>query len=162
MKTCKRCFELKPSSEYYNGDSSCKPCRRSFVEAHRQEKRKDPKWVERELDRQRQKERRRRESGLASKPSPEASKKWIRLNNQKRIAHHAVNNAVRNGRLTKAPCELCHAEKSEAHHEDYSRPLDVNWLCTTCHNERHNQIRKCLRLKNPKPPIMAQQQQKAS
>lgn len=48
--------------------------------------------------------------------------------------------AVRDGRLTKKPCEVCGTEeKVEAHHEDYSKPLDVMWLCFKHHRERHGQ-----------------------
>lgn len=30
----------------------------------------------------------------------------------------------------------------QPHHEDYSRPLDVVWLCTSCHRRLHMQHRK--------------------
>ena len=39
--------------------------------------------------------------------------------------------------LERKPCEVCGAEKVEAHHEDYYKPLDVNWLCKRHHAERH-------------------------
>lgn len=45
--------------------------------------------------------------------------------------------AVRVGKLTRLPCEKCGASKSEAHHEDYSKPLDVKWLCRKCHGFEH-------------------------
>jgi len=35
------------------------------------------------------------------------------------------------------PCTVCGAMKSEAHHEDYSKPLEVTWLCRTCHKAEH-------------------------
>jgi len=35
------------------------------------------------------------------------------------------------------PCEICGCEKSEAHHDDYSRPLDVRWLCRVHHLMHH-------------------------
>jgi len=50
-------------------------------------------------------------------------------------ARNAVNNAIRNGKLKKSyTCEICGAiGPTHAHHYDYSRPLDVIWLCPKCH-----------------------------
>jgi len=44
---------------------------------------------------------------------------------------------IRRGKVTKQPCENCHNPKSEAHHEDYNKPLDVKWYCRPCHLEIH-------------------------
>jgi hypothetical protein len=65
-------------------------------------------------------------------------RKWIGNNRLKRDAHVAVNNAVRDGRLTKGPCEECGSQVSQAHHDDYSKPLSVRWLCTKHHAEEHH------------------------
>ena len=53
-------------------------------------------------------------------------------------ARNAVNNALRDGRLVKMSCGVfdCFLE-AEAHHEDYSKPLDVQWLCTKHHKQLH-------------------------
>jgi hypothetical protein len=40
--------------------------------------------------------------------------------------------------LDRQPCERCGSVKSQAHHHDYTKPLDVNWLCSTHHAEIHN------------------------
>ena len=42
--------------------------------------------------------------------------------------------------MTRQPCEVCGNAKAQAHHDDYGKPLDVRWLCTTHHAEwhRHN------------------------
>lgn len=48
--------------------------------------------------------------------------------------------ALRDGVLVKKPCEKCGAEKTEMHHEDYSKPLEVIWLCRPCHLEVHKEF----------------------
>ena len=60
----------------------------------------------------------------------------------KTFAVNKVNHAIRDGRLFREPCEVCGAEKVEAHHEDYSKPLDVMWLCKKHHTELHNNLKK--------------------
>ena len=61
---------------------------------------------------------------------------WEARNPEKRKAHHAVNNAVRDGRLVKLPCEKCGSTKRvHGHHDDYSKPLEVRWLCPLHHGE---------------------------
>jgi hypothetical protein len=65
------------------------------------------------------------------------SDRWGDRNPQKRMAIIAANNAVRDGRLNKKPCAVCGRQDGQAHHEDYSRPLDVIWLCRPCHAKHH-------------------------
>jgi len=52
-------------------------------------------------------------------------------------AHKSVMRAVRRGLISRKPCEECGDPKSEGHHEDYSKPLEVIWLCRTHHRRRH-------------------------
>jgi hypothetical protein len=61
---------------------------------------------------------------------------------QRAGAQGKVHYAVRTGKLTKLPCEMCGNPKSEAHHDDYSKPLDVRWLCKLCHEAFHHQPEK--------------------
>lgn len=51
----------------------------------------------------------------------------------RRTARVAVGNALRDGRLKKQPCETCGALNVEAHHDDYTKPLEVRWLCNGHH-----------------------------
>lgn len=61
---------------------------------------------------------------------------------EQRKAHLKVQNAIKRGRLVKQPCERCGTIKNvQAHHEDYTKPLDVMWLCAKHHKERHREIR---------------------
>lgn len=55
-------------------------------------------------------------------------------------AHDIVYQARRKGLLVPQPCARCGNIKSVAHHEDYSKPLKVVWLCHTHHRLRHSEI----------------------
>lgn len=55
-----------------------------------------------------------------------------------RKAHHAVEEAIKRNKLFRLPCEVCgSSEMVHAHHEDYTKPLDVRWLCVAHHREHH-------------------------
>jgi len=47
----------------------------------------------------------------------------------------------RRGKLIPKPCEVCGSENAQAHHDDYSKPVDVRWLCKDDHQEHHNKLR---------------------
>ena len=69
-----------------------------------------------------------------------AKKSYINKNPIKRKAHNLVQTALRNKTLIKPnSCESCKEEKPRisGHHCDYSKPLDVMWLCPSCHSEWH-------------------------
>ncbi len=54
------------------------------------------------------------------------------------VAWRAVERAKRNGQLVAGPCAVCgETSRTQAHHDDYSRPLDVTWLCQQCHSDEH-------------------------
>lgn len=76
----------------------------------------------------------------------EANRKYREKNKEKLIAHCAINNAIRDGRVTaKTECEICNEVASHAHHHDYSKPLDVWWLCGECHRYLHRLLRSVAR-----------------
>lgn len=52
-------------------------------------------------------------------------------------ARRAVEYALKMGRLKKKKCAVCRAIKVTAHHPDYSKPLDVIWLCPKHHRGAH-------------------------
>lgn len=72
----------------------------------------------------------------------QATAAWRSNHPEKKAAHQAIQTAVRNGTLTKQPCEVCGiVERIHAHHDDYGQPLQVNWLCHTHHMERHAMLK---------------------
>ena len=58
----------------------------------------------------------------------------------KYLARVITNNAIRDGRIIKQPCEVCGEAKAQAHHDDYSKPFEIRWLCFKHHREHHKQF----------------------
>ncbi len=52
-------------------------------------------------------------------------------------AREAANKALKTGALVKGVCEVCSDVQTQAHHDDYSKPLDVRWLCPPHHHAVH-------------------------
>lgn len=60
---------------------------------------------------------------------------------EKRLAHILVNKALSSGELIKQKCIKCGNPDTEGHHEDYSKPLEVIWLCNKHHQRLHQMLR---------------------
>jgi len=71
----------------------------------------------------------------------QANKERIRQVKAKARAEHPEKHKARSllkdyayrGKIKRLPCELCGDPKSQGHHEDYSKPLEVRWLCSKHH-----------------------------
>ena len=131
MKACFRCREVKDISEFYRhrmmGDgylNKCKACTKSDSIKNRNRK------IEyyREYDRGRG---RRSVKIEFIKKYPGTS--W---------AHQILNSAVGDGSIIKNPCSACGSIKSLAHHDNYSRPLEVVWFCQAHHREHHKKLKQ--------------------
>jgi hypothetical protein len=72
----------------------------------------------------------------------EKTSKWVANNPHKKASHIVVAQALYSGSLKKLPCENCGMERVDAHHEDYTKPLDVRWLCRKHHKARHAELLK--------------------
>ena len=46
------------------------------------------------------------------------------------------------GIVPRKPCRDCGAEKVQIHHEDYTDPLNITWLCQKCHGALHGKRRR--------------------
>lgn len=104
----------------------CKPCEVSMA----------TEWARRNREKKRASNNKYHESQSANRS--QRTSKWRANHPEKRLAHQAVQTAVRNGCLIKQPCQVCGSEvRTHAHHDDYSKPLDVIWLCHQHHVERH-------------------------
>jgi hypothetical protein len=63
---------------------------------------------------------------------------------QKANARSYLNVYIRRGKISKLPCSICGDTQSEAHHNDYTKPLEVIWFCRKHHLEHHNKKRIAL------------------
>jgi hypothetical protein len=142
MKVCLKCGQTKPLYQFYSSNlTNCKDCIKASVRQQREVYMQDPAWRLRERERCRLKQDRFRKTATPEqlerlkKQADASRKRWIEGNKPKLIAERMANNALRAGKLAKpACCEWCGASSElEKHHTDYSKPLDVVWLCIPCH-----------------------------
>lgn len=136
-KTCFKCQKVLPISEFYvhqrmaDGHiNKCKTCTKADVKRNRIEK---PDQL-RAYEERRAKTEKRRALSLAQ------GKKQRAKHPERDAARTKLLRAVRAGIVAPWPvCAIptCH-EKPEAHHPDYSRPLDVVWLCSSHHKRAHH------------------------
>jgi len=75
----------------------------------------------------------------ARRISPQA--RWRQRNPLARWAHVALASALKRGLVARLPCEVCGDPKTDGHHPDYSRPMDVVWLCRRHHKAAHAKSR---------------------
>jgi hypothetical protein len=65
---------------------------------------------------------------------------YKRQHPDRRRATNLVYKAIKRGKLTRQPCEVCAAPRAEAHHEDYSQPFKIRWLCRLHHMRAHHPL----------------------
>lgn len=141
-KKCFKCGIEKPLSEFYKHSAmadghlnKCKECTKKDVKAN----------YFSNHDHYQQYEQNRKQRSERKVFNFKCSQRRRQNNPDKYKAQCAVNNAIRDGKLKKSPCQICGSVKRvEAHHEDYSKPLEVIWLCLWCHRKIHkyNQLKK--------------------
>ena len=67
----------------------------------------------------------------------ERKKRSMARNPEQAAARVLFESALKNGRIKRYPCVICNDSKTDGHHWDYSRPLDVYWLCRRHHVAVH-------------------------
>lgn len=152
QRTCLKCGELKSADMFYARPEGrdglrkeCKECFKAASAATYHRKIRDVSW--KLAERQRNRQRTRMDRAAGRKPpdneSSRASHKlyYVRYPERK-LAHAKTNAAVKAMKLARQPCEECGAQKTDAHHDDYSKPLDVRWLCRLCHAAHHIKLRE--------------------
>lgn len=119
--------------------TKCARCgkRKKYVHIHAQRTAKDGElksyfWC-RDCNTERQREFRNTENGRES--TRKAVAKSIAKHWHKQKARIALNRQVKLGNIIRPKqCPVCKKyKKVEGHHDDYSKPLEVKWVCRQCH-----------------------------
>lgn len=148
-RVCRQDYE--PSvNQWLKRDFLCKPCRKkqdhryylarkasgkptsgshSTLEVYR-------KWQAEYKDRPEVRARKRAYQAKRRQDPQERAKNAVRLQ---------TRNAIARGELTRQPCEVCGEVTVDAHHDDYSQPLKVRWLCRYHHRQHHAQVARMAR-----------------
>lgn len=129
MKKCFKCGEEKPLSDFYRHArmadghlNKCKVCTKADMARNRKDK----------IDHYRAYDRER-----GNRQTSEYFAEYRKRYPNKARARNKVAYEVSKGNLTSKPCEECGDAPTHAHHPDYSRPLDIQWLCPACHKAWH-------------------------
>lgn len=151
-KTCRGCDESQSLDRFSRhpqmGDGHlnfCKDCvsrknRKRYLKNKELRKKQAADWRRANPERSREADRlwKRRNPKRAA----ENNRRSDERHPEKARARKLLTQAVRVGRVSKPKhCQDCGEEKTprrlHGHHEDYSKPYDVNWLCPGCHARRH-------------------------
>jgi len=145
MKKCIACHIEKPLDNFHKHPqmkdghlNKCKVCVNLYVHQYRKDNLESIRKYDRErgrtekrlfLNRERIKKKKKEYTAIGIR--------WRERNPDKRAAHVILGNAVRDRRIFKQPCEVCGNIKVDGHHDDYTKPLEVRWLCRKHHKELH-------------------------
>lgn len=134
MKKCFKCLRKKSLDKFYKHKgmadgylNKCKNCTKKDVKRRYGDPTTKKRIIEYERLRYKTPERKAQIMGYQKKMRKKFPGKYR--------ARNLVNNAIRDGKIIKKPCEICREVKVEAHHEDYRKPLKITWLCRKHHLE---------------------------
>lgn len=161
MRKCCSCGLDKPLSDFYKNKSKplghsyeCKECAKKYRQANKErikEYHRKYRKENRDIINAKMKERRKKNPEKKRDESREyytenkdiilnRLKDWRESNPEKTKTHCKTNYAQKIGAIIQPQkCEECGeiTDKLDKHHEDYSKPLDVEWLCKSCHRQLH-------------------------
>lgn len=154
---CVICQKEKEATEFYSSNKShCKTCIKNRAKKYREEKRD----YYREYDRNRPNKTERAKNASEYKKrlrseNPEkydsiyhkARRNYRKNHHEKCIAHDRLAYALETGKIKRPDkCSLCGVSCTpQGHHYDYSKALEVIWLCSKCHSRIHVELRKAER-----------------
>ena len=141
-RDCKKCDASVIGTINSQGSWVCKACSRASAKAsykkHRKRRIADTVRAGR-LDPEKKRLRQRAYYARNRELEKQRMRDRYQRDKPKFRARQAVSRAIKAGKLSRGPCVKCEAtDKIQAHHPDYSKPLEVVWLCPKCHGLEHS------------------------
>lgn len=160
-KVCFKCSKRKPIRDFYKHSMTtdghlgkCKKCTKKDTISNRRKNKNYYNQYDRDRASLPHRVELRKKNYKKWQRDPELRKKlygrcavWRIKNKIKHAAHLLTYSAIKKGSLVKFPCEICRNKIVDAHHDDYTKPLEVRWLCKKHHAEYHKKEREKLRNK---------------
>lgn len=138
-RICKR--HKIPQYEQSTGRWECKLCKKESSELYRL-KNKD-KVNENLRQYRRENPDKFKKYWINKKKNPLKLKEYERIRRVKDYlkiqARQITHRAIYTNKILKQSCAICGEIKVEAHHKDYSKPLEIVWLCRKCHHQWHRE-----------------------
>lgn len=132
---CPRCSTEKPPADFYRDKSrknghqyACKICTSGVSRA----------WKKAHPERTREYQRAyyQRNRGELNNQTAQYKDDYP----ERAAARLAIHKAIADGDLARGPCFVYGGEPADGHHEDYSKPYEIIWLCRICHTTYHRFI----------------------
>lgn len=156
--TCTKCHKEKSYKEFYSCDSreigrmwNCKECIKAYQKTYKRRRTEEGRSIERkpecpekksEFNRKWYKENSAYHKEYYKQNALKRSKNnraYEKRNPERVKAQHALYRALKKGILVRPnKCLVCATKcKPEGHHNDYTKQLEVVWVCRSCHLEIH-------------------------
>lgn len=148
-KECKKCQDILPLTQFHKHKgfkdghrSVCKYCTKIMSQKYYKENSEEQKA---RIRRWREKNREKYEAYVKRTNDTQKERKEVynKKYPYKVKAGKMLGYAIYKGRVKKRDqCQLCGTKEAKivGHHFDYSKPLEVTWLCEACHNYIHRKI----------------------
>jgi len=137
---CSKCDLVKPISDFlkkkHNKSGYCGYCKSCYNKQQREYMRE---FREKNRKQCREYYARNREERISK------VRKYQQENPEKQYAQNKINKAIKRGIIERPDnCsnpKCNNTENIEGHHEDYSKPLEVVWLCGVCHKKINRRVK---------------------
>ena len=143
-KVCSMCREEKDRAEFVTVGNLCKECKRIYDRGWYKKNRKNHLARQKMYDKTEVGRKVNRRASIRYNSTPVQRRWYWRMKrNPEKYQQHLLQMRARNnfhyalkvGKLQKGVCEECNSKDVQGHHDDYAKPLEVQWFCPLHHGK---------------------------